>query len=321
MSTAPPVRTVFITGGTHGNEANGVQLAKELARNPPPTKSFEVKVLLTNTAAIAKNVRYVEEDMNRCFLKKDLADTSRTSLEAKRARQLDAILGPKGSDSPAADLIIDLHNTTADTGVAMMISPKDELSHAIAAHLMAVDGSVRVCNWNPALSDYPMLPSVGRAGFTFEVGPCAWGCVDSASYQQSMRLLRAALSYIDAHNAAVSGAGAGAWLPRTIPVHSLVRAVDYPRSADGQLAGFIHPKLQGGDFKAPLRRGDPAFLGTDGETTIPWNPKRAAEDDAEEEEALYPFFINEAAYYEKGIAFSLARRTQRPVNVAAGVPA
>lgn len=29
----------------------------------------------------------------------------------------------------------------------------------------------------------------------------------------------------------------------------------------------------------------------------------------EEEDSLYPFFINECAYYEKGIAFHLARKT------------
>ncbi len=28
----------------------------------------------------------------------------------------------------------------------------------------------------------------------------------------------------------------------------------------------------------------------------------------EEEETLHPFFINEAAYYEKGIAFHLAKK-------------
>ena len=37
-------------------------------------------------------------------------------------------------------------------------------------------------------------------------------------------------------------------------------------------------------------------------------------------EELFPFFINEAAYYEKKTAFMLARRIDRPVQVAKQSP-
>lgn len=46
-----------------------------------------------------------------------------------------------------------------------------------------------------------------------------------------------------------------------------------------------------------LHPGDPMFLSFSGET-LRYKGK----------EALYPFFINEGAYYEKGIALSLARK-------------
>jgi succinylglutamate desuccinylase len=317
-----PVRTLFVTGGTHGNESTGVELARYLQRHPELYShySFKTTVLITNEAAVEKNTRYVEEDMNRCFFLKDLADASKSSLEAKRAKDLNAIIGPKGSASPAADLVIDLHNTTAATGACMMMAPGDELSHAMAAHLAAVDPRCRVCNWNAGQKDDPMLTSVGRAGFTFEVGPVPWGCVDGALYQQSLRLLMACFEYVEAHNAACRGERA--WGEGTVEVHSLVRAVDYPRDAGGMLAGLIHPSLQNQDFVAPLRRGDTAFLSLDGETAIKYNPKRSADEvhaGEEEEEAVYPFFVNEAAYYEKGIAFMLARRTTRSVRVAAGL--
>ncbi len=306
------VNRVFITGGTHGNEANGVLLAKHLLRNRATCerKTFETKVLLTNVKSIEVNRRYVEEDMNRCFLLKDLADDSLTTLEARRAKELNAVLGPKGSAAPAADLIIDLHNTTAATGVALMMSPRDELAHAIAAHLIALDPSVRVCNWNAASTDYAMLPSVGRSGMTFEVGPVPWGCTDASQYAQSLRLVHAALDYVDAHNMAVSADSAANWTTTSVTVHSALRAVDYPRHADGSLAAMIHPKLQGRDFE-PLRKGDPIFLGMDGKTDTLFEEGQ----DSEEEDAV-PFFINEAAYYEKGIAFMLAKRATRTVTLA-----
>lgn len=53
--------------------------------------------------------------------------------------------------------------------------------------------------------------------------------------------------------------------------------------------------LQDNDFKL-LRPGDPKFLTFSGETV------------KHEEEELYPFFVNECAYYEKKIAFHLARK-------------
>lgn len=326
LAPPPPVRKVFIVGGTHGNESNGVQLAKHLMRHPELYShfSFETHVLISNPASVAKNSRYVEEDMNRCFMLKDLADGSLTSLEAKRAKELNAILGPKGA-SPQADLIIDLHNTTASTGHVMLLSPKDELSAAIAAYLQTVDDSVRVCHWNPNATDYPMLPSIGRHGFTFEVGAVPWGVVDAKLYQQSLKLILQSLKYVDAHNACCKVAGQAKvkpWLEGEIDAFSLVRAVDYPRDDAGELAGIIHPELQGRDFE-PIHRGDPAFLALDGETAIPWVPKRTHEQasvprgaEEEEEDQLYPFFINEAAYYEKGTAFMLANRFRRKLTMA-----
>jgi len=118
MTPTARVERVFITGGTH------FMKTPELFSG----FSFETRVLLTNVASIASNTRYVDEDMNRCFFQKDLDDPERTTtLESRRAKELNAVMGPKGT-ADAADFIIDLHNTTADTGVALMMAPKDEQS-------------------------------------------------------------------------------------------------------------------------------------------------------------------------------------------------
>ena len=211
------IRRVAITGGTHGNESNGVQLAKHLIRNPALAQrdSFSCTVLLNNTAAIERNVRYCDEDLNRCFGLADLADESRETLEAKRARELNAQLGPKGSDG-AMDYVLDLHNTTANTGVAIMCSPRDPLSHALAAHLQTKDPSVRLILWNRSTRDYPLLPSVAKHGMTFEVGPAPWGCVVGALYEQSLKLIGHALDYLHAHNAALESADGAGWRTLTL---------------------------------------------------------------------------------------------------------
>jgi aspartoacylase len=62
------------------------------------------------------------------------------------------------------------------------------------------------------------------------------------------------------------------------------------------VTAFVHPRLQDADYQ-PLQLGDPIFQSLDGETLV-----------YEGEAPVYPVFVNEAAYYEKAIAFSVTRR-------------
>ena len=102
---------VVVVGGTHGNEYTGVWLEKAL-RDKSET-------IVGNPAAVEANRRFLDEDLNRCFLRSKL-DAPPETREALRAREVDAALGPKGSDT-AADLVIDLHTTTANMGVTICV--------------------------------------------------------------------------------------------------------------------------------------------------------------------------------------------------------
>ena len=323
MATIGPIRRVAITGGTHGNESNSVQLAKHFLRQPDVVQreSFSTTVLLTNTESITRNLRYCDEDLNRCFLLSELADESRTSLEAVRAREINAALGPKGSDG-ATDYILDLHNTTSNSGVAIMCSPHDRLSHAIAMYLQSKDPSVRLILWNRSAKDYAMLPSVGKHGMTFEVGPCPWGCVVGELYAQALALIGHALDYLHAHNSALAAGGGAQWRDCEMEAFVNTGKRGFPRDADGELAGMIHPELQGRDF-LPLETGDPIFLSHALEVE-----RFAAEATSMPDTAgcacatVYPFFIGEAAYYERGkdMAFMLARKETLKVCGVCVVP-
>ena len=148
-SDSLPVRSIVICGGTHGNETNGIMLARYfdslLKSHPFPSdplwknhQSIEsIKVVFSNPKAIEKNVRYFEEDLNRCFLLEDLRKYStfildelkneKLTYERMRAQELNMMLGPKGS-MESTDLIIDLHTTTSNTKINMIMSPKDEVN-------------------------------------------------------------------------------------------------------------------------------------------------------------------------------------------------
>ena len=81
-------------------------------------------------------------------------------------------------------------------------------------------------------------------------------------------------------------------------------------------AWLLCPALQGADF-SPLAPGAPAFLSVDGETALPFvAPEKAAKEAAATGGVLYPFFVNEAAYYEKGCAFMLGVYEEVTVRVA-----
>lgn len=143
-----PIKTIVITGGTHGNETNGILLAQYfenlLEKKPFPTdpiwanyRSIEsIRVIYSNPRAIQNNARYVDEDLNRCFLASELDRCTQAndkllskedlSYERERAAELNEMLGPKGSETNT-DLIIDLHTTTANTGINLIMSPMDQV--------------------------------------------------------------------------------------------------------------------------------------------------------------------------------------------------
>ena len=56
-----------------------------------------VEVLITNPASVKTNTRYVDRDLNRCFLIKDLQKTP-SDVETERAQEVNQLLGPKGND-------------------------------------------------------------------------------------------------------------------------------------------------------------------------------------------------------------------------------
>ena len=92
-------------------------------------------------------------------------------------------------------------------------------------------------------------------------------------------------------------------------VHRHRQSLDLPRCSDGSPAALIHPLRLHRDWQ-PLRAGDPLFLADDGRTIAYEPPVGLAG------ERVWPVFINEAAYGEKGIALSLTSRERWPVDPA-----
>jgi len=223
--TEEPTRTVAIVGGTHGNERVGVELVSTFEKNPSifQRPTLKVTAVLGNPVATAKNVRYVDQDLNRQFA----SSAATEGVEATRAQELLSLLGPKSiSDPSAVDFIIDLHSTTSDVGLVSMISASDYdplalyVASKIGTKLEAagVTAPHRVTTTDGTKQDSWSVDSISHSGISFEVGPLSHGTLNYSLYNQTAKMVHAALDIIEERNqileaaavAATAAAAAGA---------------------------------------------------------------------------------------------------------------
>ncbi|ROL46561.1 N-acyl-aromatic-L-amino acid amidohydrolase (carboxylate-forming) B [Anabarilius grahami] len=317
----PALGRLAICGGTHGNELSGVYLVQEMERQRKEKGDdawpIPVTTVLSNPRAVKDCKRYIDTDMNRCFSRAMLSSptTDSSQYEVHRSQELNNQLGLKGSGD-AIDMICDLHNTTSNMGLTLIhYTTSDWVTLHICKYLQARASQVcfnklhtvnqascsqltkitkvpvRVLVLDVPISDAYSLESVSKHGFSIEVGPQPHGVVRADIYLIMKEAVDMTIDWIHKFNSGTVFEGGD------MEAFKFIKSIDYPRVPETRtLTAAIHPQLQDRDF-CLLKRGDPLFLSFSGETVK-----------YEEEEPLHPFFINECAYYEKGIAFHLAKR-------------
>ena len=284
--------SVLVVGGTHGNELTGVKLLARLRNHPQELarRTFTADTLLANEAAIARNCRYLEQDLNRCF-SNPLLNQAPENLEQARAQELNRQFGPKGADS-RTDWIIDLHTTTANMGVTLVVQQHDPLALDMALYIQQqMPESVIFYEDNSPGSD-PFLCSIGRHGLLIEVGPVAQGLLRWEVFEQTRLALSHALDFIDLE----ASGELSLPTPREAEVYQFIEKLHLPVDDEGEICGMIHPDLQDRDYHQ-LAPGEPIFILTTGET-VPFDYP----------EAVHVAFVNEAAYYDQAHGLSLMRR-------------
>ncbi|MCW5317162.1 aspartoacylase [Nostoc sp. KVJ3] len=288
------INRVAIVGGTHGNEFTGAYLIQKFAQFPDliTRSSFETVTLLANPNAFAAGRRYVEKDLNRCFLKQDLQDPTLSSYEELQAKSIQDIL--TSNRDKQADFILDLHSSTANMGLTIILVNSHPFNLQLAAYLSQINPLVRIyrCSFK-SIAENPFVNSLCELGFAFEVGPVAQGLLKATLFQQTEELVYALLDYLERFKQ-----GKISSTNETLILYDHLSVVDYPKKQDGTIFGMIHPELQDKDYQA-LNPGDPVFLTFDDQTIL-----------YEGISTVWPIFINEAAYYEKGIAMCLTQRQQ-----------
>ncbi|XP_056663639.1 aspartoacylase isoform X2 [Monodelphis domestica] len=299
-----PLTRVAIFGGTHGNELSGVLLARHWQEDGAEVQrpGLRVTPFISNPRAVHRGVRYVDRDLNRVFDPAHLGPEPPEDqpYEVEQAREIHRLFG-------AYDVILDLHNTTSNMGCTLILeSSRDDV---LIQMFRYIQSSVAPTPCSVYLIEHPSLKyatarSIAKHPVGIEVGPQPQGVLRADILQQMRSVVKHALDFIQYFNE-------GREFPAcSLEAYQVTGKVDYPRKANGEIAAVIHPSLQDRDWQ-PLKPGEPAFLTLDG-TTIPFDG----------DGPVYPVFVNEAAYYEKGEAFAKTRKvtlTARRLD-AAGAP-
>ncbi|MEH2321874.1 aspartoacylase [Nostoc sp.] len=289
------IQRVAIVGGNHGNELTGVHLVKKFQQYPNliNRSSFEPLALLGNLKAIEESKRYIDKDLNRCFTNQSLQNPQLSSYEDTRAKAIQQILQPQ--NQPFVDAIIDLHSTTANMGLSLILSDTHPFLLRLAAYLSSRNPLVKVCI-NQQSKESGFLRSLCELGFVIEVGAVAQNVLNAELFEKTEQLIYTILDYFE-------GCNQGNILQENsqLTLYKYIGTIDYPRSERGEIQAMIHPQLQFRDYE-PLNPGDPMFLTFEGKNIF-----------YEGASTVYPIFINEAAYYEKGIAMYLTQKQQQVV--------
>ncbi|MEH2418614.1 aspartoacylase [Nostoc sp.] len=289
------IERVAIVGGIHGNELTGVHLVKKFQQYPNliNRSSFKTLALLGNLKAIEEGKRYIDKDLNRSFTNQGLQNLQLSSYEDTRAKGIQQILQPQ--NQPFVDVIVDLHSTTANMGLSLIFCDMHPLLLRLGAYLSSINPLVKVCI-NQQSKENGFLRSLCELGFVIEVGAVAQNILNAELFQKTEQLIYGVLDYFEGCNQ-----GNIPQINNTLTLYEYIGTIDYPRSDSGEIQAMIHPQLQFRDYE-PLNPGDPIFLTFEGKDIF-----------YEGASTVYPIFINEAAYYEKGIAMHLTQKQQQVV--------
>lgn len=286
------IKTMIISGGTHGNELTGVQLIKKWTANPELCKKrasdINLDFVLVNPSAVAVVKRYVDHDLNRSFADYMLHGAPRSlCVEWNRAQELNQAYGPKG-DSTKTDLIIDIHNTESNMGVCLILSEKDAFTMRASAEIANEFSGVHIYFQPEKRAPSPYFGTIARADICVEVGPQSHGTLRASLFEKTEQVIYRYLELAAEWNAGLLQQKE----KKKVTVFTQHKDIDYPRDRNGNISAMIHSNLQNADY-AELKPGDPLFRTFEGNDIL-----------FENDYSVWPLFINEAAYYEKKIAMS-----------------
>lgn len=312
----------MVVGGTHGNEYTGVWCIKQLEANPTETEKYDslnIQTLLANPEAFMANRRFIHDDLNRQFSAERLSVDPDGTHEAERARQLDELLGPK-LGKPKTDLVIDLHTTTSNMGITLIVPETDVVMTQAAAYVLEKCEEafgVRAQILMHPLPDRHARPNLGSTALhalTVEVGPVPQGVLRHDAVEKTQHAMHCLLEFLDRRNKGEDVLGE---LKRKYPDNVVPCYRSAQAKKEGEMSGkiswpsadhnpnfpsvLVHKSIQDNDFHV-IQKGDPLFVKLDG-TLVRYDGSHGDE--------VHLIFVNEGGYYfeQSGTGIGVAVRT------------
>ena len=146
--------------------------------------------------------------------------------------------------------------------------------------------------------------------------------VKAPIYNATKKVLGKALDYIQLHNEYIANSEDESTFTKlkiSLPMCIRLVPVPFPRDKAGNITAFVHesllgiPELQEG---STINRSSFIFQTLGGES-IQFDPADYGISDEDVDKGIYPMFVNEAAYYEKDVAFFLTKREWKTVEFLA----
>lgn len=107
---------LFVTAGVHGNEPSGVQalekVFKELNKTKPKIKGRIVGVM-GNTAALKKDQRFIDEDLNRTWTEENVKKENPDSHEQREMHEIIKVLEKYPENDFTKRYFLDCHTTSS----------------------------------------------------------------------------------------------------------------------------------------------------------------------------------------------------------------
>lgn len=267
---------IAILGGTHGNELVGIEVARTLISNPPKSHFNHFKAIIANPKACEQKLRFIDFDLNRSFG----PETKTHGYEKNRSYELRKEIEGK------YDFLVDLHTTTTNMGLTLIVNHDDELSWKAAYYLKTHFSDLKIIKSLKTVPNSPYTANMAKSGLTIEVGPVSNNIINANLVLNVRKMVDLLLDFkFEAHSP----------LPK-MDYFQTIGEITFPNPSD--LLWYVHPERDRHDFKL-VKKGDPLFINLKGDVINYQN-----------DEPFYPFFINEAAYQYQNIAMSKAKLIQ-----------
>ena len=282
---------VTIVGGTHGNEFLGSYFIEKINQTGLYSdKPVNVQTLLANPDAFAKGVRFIDDDLNRSFAEERLSSNS-GSIEIQRAQVIKKLFVASDQEQ----FVIDLHSTTANMGITLIVRDNDPFNLHAASYVQQQMPRVRIL-MSDSEKQHQTLNSISQWGLTIEVGPIANSVLRQDLFDATEKTVNQLIRFLSLCKTRKKPR-----LPETVDVFKVFEKIPYPKQPSGALAGMVHQDFQDKDYHL-LTSGAAIFQTLKGED-ITYQGKPG-----------YPVFINEAAYYREDVAFMLTERITLPLS-------